>query len=73
MKDLIQPTPMEQFELNCRHAWHYMIETSIGDLHIVQHEVQREMNIVDDYMGWSNTKAEQAFKAIASKMLKGKA
>ena len=70
--ELTSPTTMEHMCINSRSVWHYLFQTTIGDLHIVQHEVPVEMNIIDDYMGWSNAKAEQAFQKIAGLMLKGK-
>lgn len=70
--ELTSPAQMEHVTVNGRNLWHYLFQTTIGDLHIVQHEAPVEMNIIDDYMGWSNAKAEQAFQKIASMMLKGK-
>lgn len=69
---MVEPSIMESFTLNGRHAWHYLIQSTLGDLHIVQHEVPVEMNIIDDYIGWSNARAEQAFHRITTRMLRGK-
>ena len=70
--DLIAPALMEHVVINSRNVWHYLFQSTIGDLHIVQHEVKGEMNIVDDYMGWSNAKAEAAFHRMATRMLRDK-
>lgn len=70
--ELTSPAQMEHVTVNGRNLWHYLFQTTIGDLHIVQHEVKVEMNIVDDYMGWSNAKAEQAFHRMATRMLQDK-
>lgn len=50
----------------------YLLKSDLGDLYIVQHE-QPGLELKDDYMGWSNTKADQAYKRIATKMVNGKA
>lgn len=50
----------------------YLLQSDLGDLYIVQHE-EPGYELKDDYMGWSNTKAQQAYKRIAAKMVNGKA
>ena len=70
--DLIAPAVMQQMVVNGRHLWHYLFQSTIGDLHIVQHEVMGEMNIVDDYIGWSNDWAEAAFHRMGTRMLRDK-
>ena len=50
----------------------YLLKSDLGDLYIVQHE-QPGFELIDDYMGWSNAKAQQAYKRIATKMVNGKA
>lgn len=73
MNELYNPGILEHAKIFGQNIWHYEIQTTIGDLHIVQHEAAGEMNIVDDYIGWSRVKAENAFQAISRKILKGKA
>ena len=73
MNDLYSPGVLEHATIYSQNVWHYEFQSTIGDLHIVQHEVKGEMNIVDDYIGWSRVKAEKAFQAISNKILKGKA
>lgn len=70
--EMVEPTVMEKAEINGQHVWHYLLATTIGDLHIVEHEKKREMNIVDDYMGWSNDRAEMTFKKVTGKILQEK-
>ena len=72
MADLVEPWIMRQAKVDGRNAWHYLFQSTIGDLHIVQHEVQGEMNIVDDYMGWSNDKADKKFEQLVARMIRGK-
>ncbi len=73
MNKLVEPEIRESFTLNCRNAWHYMFSTILGELHVVQHEAPVEKNIVDDYLGWSNGKAEKAFQKTMSRMIHSKA
>ncbi len=70
--DLVSPAIMEHMKINSRNLWHYMFQTTIGDIHIVQHEVKDEMNIVDDYMGYSNDRAQMAFHRMGTRMLRDK-
>jgi hypothetical protein len=72
MIDLYEPGILQSVTVNGRHAWLYEMQTTIGNLFLVQHEKPIEMNIVDDYMGWSNQRAEQAFHRIATRMLRDK-
>ena len=44
-----------------QNIWHYMINTDIGLLHIVQHE-NTGLEVIDDYMGRDSKKAEDTFK-----------
>ena len=70
--EMVEATVMEKAEVNGQHVWHYLLVTTIGELHIVQHEKRIELNIVDDYMGWSNRKAEETFRKILTKIVNGK-
>jgi hypothetical protein len=70
--EMVAPTVMEKAEINGQHVWHHLLVTTIGELHIVQHEKRLELNIVDDYMGWSNRKAEEAFRKILTKIVNWK-
>ena len=67
-----EPQVIEQAKVNGRGAWIYMLPSTLGDLYIVQHE-QPGMELIDDYMGWSDGKAAKAFRTIATKMVNGKA
>lgn len=70
--DLASPCVMQSLTVNGRHLWHYMFQTTLGELHIVQHETKIEMCLVDDYMGWSNSKAEALFDRMGTRMLRDK-
>jgi len=72
MVDLMKPSSTNEMTVNGRHLWHHEFKTTIGDLHIVQHEVKGEMNIIDDYMGWDNIKADAAFHRMGTRMLRDK-
>ena len=67
----IIPQLIERCDFAGRSVWRYLIQSTIGDLHIVQHET-REEEVVDDYIGWSNQKAEKAFERTTIKIIKGK-
>ena len=59
-------------KIDGRGVFMYLLQSDLGDLYIVQHE-EPGYELKDDYMGWSNAKAQQAYKRIASKMVNGKA
>lgn len=63
---------LQQSKIDGRSVFMYLLKSDLGDLYIVQHE-QPGFELKDDYMGWSNTKADQAYKRIATKMVNGKA
>lgn len=69
---MIEPSVMRQAKIDGRSIWHYLFQTTIGDLHIVQHETMNEMTLTDDYIGWSNTKADIAFDRMVTRMLRGR-
>ena len=62
---------MEHAEYNGRQVWHYMIDTQLSAIHVVQYE-QPGKELEDSYMGWSNQKAEQAFSRTLKKLISGK-
>lgn len=68
----IEPKTIEHAEINGQCIWHYLLQTTIGDLHIVQYEARGEKNIIDAYMGWDDTKANKVFKTTVARILKGK-
>lgn len=70
--DLYEPHVLAQSKIDRREIWHYMFPTTIGELHVIQHEAPKERNILDDYIGWSNTKANQTYIRITTKMINGK-
>lgn len=58
--------------MNGRGAWHYRIDSDIGEIHLVQHEAPT-MGLMDDYLGHNNNpKAETIFKKVCAKMIAGK-
>lgn len=58
--------------MNGRGAWHYRIDSDIGEIHLVQHEAPT-MELMDDYLGhFNNPKAEAIFKKVCAKMVAGK-
>lgn len=63
---------MRHVMVDGRHCWHYLLKSDLGELHIVQHERLNYMDLVDDYMGWSNDKADAAFDRMTTRMLRGK-
>lgn len=63
---------MEHAKINGRNVWHYLVNTDLGEIHIVQHE-ETGLQITNDYMGfYGNNKAERVFKRIAADILNGK-
>lgn len=71
MKDLYEPKLIDRAEINGHHVWHYLMETTVGDYHLVEHECPT-WEIIDDYMGRDADKALTAFKKASRKVLSGK-
>ena len=61
----------EKATINGRLIAHYLCSTPIGDIHIVQYE-KLSMEIVDEYIGFSNQKAEKTFNRICKKIIDNK-
>ena len=70
--DLVTPVTVHEMAVEGRYIWHYLFHSTIGDLHVVQHQVKGEMNIVDDYIGWFEEKAKVAYNRMAIRMLRDK-
>lgn len=57
--------------INGRSVWHYLLDTPIGHIHVVQYEALSEeiiRFIIDD----DNDKAERKFASICKSILRGK-
>ena len=52
-----------------RNVWHYLIDTAIGQIHIVQYEASYRGEIIEEVIRNNNTKAEKAFKKFCNKIL----
>ena len=53
-----------------RNVWHWLIDTAIGQIHVVQYESSYHGEIIEEVIRNSNTKAEKAFKRYCNKILK---
>ena len=62
---------LQQSKIDGRSVFMYLLQSDLGDLYIVQHE-EPNYELKDDYIGWSNTKAQQAYKRVVTKMVNGK-
>ena len=69
--DLAIAQMLEKAEFNGRHVWNYLIPSTIGNLYVVQHECVG-LEVVDDYIGRSEQRAEQKFVQVTKKLLDGK-
>lgn len=70
--DLYEPAILSHAVIDGCAVWHYLLQTTIGDLHIVQHEVNGEKNILDDYIGWHDDHAKTAYHRRLTRMIRGK-
>ena len=52
-----------------RNVWHWLVDTAIGQIHIVQYEVSYRGEIIEEVIRNNNTKAEKAFKRFCNKIL----
>lgn len=53
-----------------RNIWHYLIDTAIGQIHVVQYETRNEIH--EQVIMNNNTKAEKVFKKFCKDLLDGK-
>ena len=60
---------MEHAEIYGHNVWHWMDNTTIGEIHIVQYEAKN--SIKEEYTG-SNREAEKIFKRFCNRILSGK-
>ena len=54
-----------------RNVWHYLIDTAIGQIHVVQFE-KRGSKIYEKLIFNDNDKAEKVFKTFCKDLLDGK-
>lgn len=57
--------------INGRNIWHYLIDTPIGHIHVVQYEAP-SMEITRFIIDADNVKAERKFASICKGILNGK-
>lgn len=53
-------------------VWHYLVDTAIGQIHIVQYE-GRMMELQEQVIFNNNDKAEKVFQKFCKDLLSGKA
>lgn len=58
----------EHAEIRYRNVWHYIIETELGDIHMVQWE-RKDQSLDEAFMLNDNTKAVRKFKQICKDIL----
>jgi hypothetical protein len=61
---------MEHAEIYGHNVWHWMDNTIIGEIHIVQYET-KDMSIKEEYTRF-NSEAEKIFKRFCNRILSGK-
>ena len=61
----------EHANINGRGVWHYLIDTQIGQIHVVEYE-GRGMEIKTHLILNDNDKAEKLFKKCCKDLLDGK-
>lgn len=68
---MVEPYLQEHATIYGHQVFHYLISSTIGNIHIVQYEQKgfelKEVVIMDD-----NDKAEKQFKAFCNRLLSGK-
>ena len=57
--------------INGRGVWHYLIDTPIGHIHVVEYE-QQSRELVRFIIDADNDKAERKFTSICKGILNGK-
>jgi len=61
----------KESKINGRGVWHYLIDTPIGQIHVVEYE-NKQMELVRFLIDSDLEKATQKFFAICKKILAGK-
>lgn len=68
---MVQPYIQEHATIYGHGVWHYMISSTIGDIHIVEYE-GKGMGIETTLILADNQKAERLFKKYCNGILSGK-
>lgn len=55
-------------KINGRSVWHFLIDTPIGQIHVVDYEAE-DMHIERTIINGDNEKAERKYKAICKKLI----
>lgn len=53
-----------------RNVWHWLIDTAIGQIHVVQYEASYRGEIIEEVIRSNNAKAEKTFKRFCNKILR---
>lgn len=58
-------------EINGRNVWHYLISTAIGNIHVVEFELESK-ELIRTLFDEDNDKAEKYFNYTCKKIIDGK-
>lgn len=58
-------------EIDGRGVWKYLIQSPIGDIHIIQYEEHPDPALVTKVFYYEDAKAEKYYKTICRKMVNG--
>ena len=56
--------------INGRGVWHYLLDTSIGQINLVEYE-QRDLTLKRYIIDWDYEKAEKKYDQLCIQMIKG--
>ena len=68
---MVEPYVQEHATIYGHDVWHYLISTTIGDIHVVEYD-GKGMELNTTLILADNGKAEKLFKSIFNKILNGK-
>lgn len=68
---MVEPCTLEHATIYGHGVWHYLISTTIGDIHVVEYE-GKGMSLETKLILADKSKAEKMFKDICRKMLDGR-
>jgi ureidoglycolate hydrolase len=67
----VEPTVLEHAVIYGHNVWHYVLYTTIGDIHIVEYEGEG-LQLFRTITDWDERKAEHLFKRYCKDLLNGK-
>lgn len=69
---MVEPYMQEHAEIYGRNVWHWMVDTTIGQIHVVQYERHTERDLASKLFYYDNQGAERLFRKWCKDILEGR-